>query len=115
MISYYEGTNTSHIQVSLVTFAAYTFINPEEHLTADKAFVALSLFNILQYPLVVLPTLISNVVQVSVSIKRLTIFLREDELDPNSVDTSEKEASGIHNKGIKTLFFYINSHNFFCR
>ena len=98
-----------YIQVSLVTFATYTFINPEEHLTADKAFVALSLFNILQYTLVVLPTLISNVVQVSVSIKRLTRFLKEDELDPNSVETSEKAASGIiiyYSKWMKRLFSY---------
>ncbi len=55
------------MQVSLATFATYTLINldnPDERLTADKAFVALSLFNILRFPLSMLPYLISMLVQV---------------------------------------------------
>ena len=55
------------IQVSLVTFGTYTLINlndPDNQLTPDKAFVALSLFNILRFPLAMLPMLISNIVQV---------------------------------------------------
>ena len=57
----------SCMQVSLATFATYTLINldnPDERLTADKAFVALSLFNILRFPLSMLPYLISMLVQV---------------------------------------------------
>ena len=57
------------VQVSLATFACYALvhrndIDPENRLTADKAFVALSLFNILRFPLTMLPMLISNIVQV---------------------------------------------------
>ncbi len=50
-------------QVALATFATYVLAtgNP---LTADKAFVAISLFNILRFPIVMLPMLISFVVQV---------------------------------------------------
>jgi len=54
-------------QVGFVTFATYALINagnPEERLTADKAFVAISLFNILQFPLVMLPTVFSLLIQV---------------------------------------------------
>ena len=70
--------------------------NPDERLTADKAFVALSLFNILRFPLSMLPTLISNIVQASVSVKRLRTFLKNEELDPDIVDWSmEPPDSGI--------------------
>ena len=62
--------------------------NPDERLTADKAFVALSLFNILRFPLSMLPMLISNIVQASVSVKRLRNFLKNEELDPDIVDWS---------------------------
>ena len=77
------------MQVTLATFTTYSLANlnnPDERLTADKAFVALSLFNILRFPLAMLPTLISNIIQASVSVKRLGNFLKNEELDPNIVD-----------------------------
>ena len=51
-------------QVALATFATFVLVNkdssnPNDRLTADKAFVALSLFNILRFPLSMLPMLIS--------------------------------------------------------
>ena len=57
------------IQVALGTFATYVLVNrnssnPDDRLTADKAFVALSLFNILRFPLSMLPMLISFIVEV---------------------------------------------------
>ncbi len=54
-------------------------------LTANKAFVSLSLFNILSYPLSILPDVIMIAVQAGVSLERLSRFLRSNELDPNSV------------------------------
>ena len=51
--------------VSLVTFATYVLISPENILDAERAFVALSLFNILRFPLSMLPMMISGMVQVS--------------------------------------------------
>ena len=86
------------MQISFFTFAMYTLVNihnPEERLTPDKAFVALTIFNILQFPLGNLPTVISNSVQVSVSIKRLRNFLIEEELDPNNVVRDDDKYSGI--------------------
>ena len=85
------------MQISLFTFAMYTLINvhnPEERLTPDKAFVALTIFNILQFPLGNLPTVISNLVQVFVSINRLRNFLIEEELDPNNVMRNDDKSSG---------------------
>ena len=56
--------------------------------------MALSLFNILQFPLTVLPEFISVVVQAGVSVKRLSAYLRNEELDPNLVEWNAEPASG---------------------
>ena len=77
------------LQVALVTFATYVLVNlnnPNERLTAEKAFVALSLFNILRFPLSMLPNVISNIVEASVSVRRLVKFLKNPELDPANVE-----------------------------
>lgn len=105
------------VQVALATFAAYTLANannPEQRLTADRAFVALSLFNILRFPLTMLPMVLTSLLQVgralmglhhwrlrhclhdynyvsvtsqaSVSLKRLSKFLQNEELDQNMID-----------------------------
>uniref|UniRef100_UPI0037E7E5A5 ATP-binding cassette sub-family C member 3 n=1 Tax=Semicossyphus pulcher TaxID=241346 RepID=UPI0037E7E5A5 len=72
--------------VALTTFAVYVTVDENNILDAEKAFVSLSLFNILRFPLNMLPQVISSMVQASVSLKRIQNFLSHDELDPNSVD-----------------------------
>jgi len=72
--------------VSLTTFAVYVLSDERNVLDAEKAFVSLSLFNILRFPLSMLPMLIANLVQTSVSVKRLQNFLISEELDTTSVD-----------------------------
>uniref|UniRef100_A0A8C0EYW1 Canalicular multispecific organic anion transporter 2 n=1 Tax=Bubo bubo TaxID=30461 RepID=A0A8C0EYW1_BUBBB len=73
--------------VALTTFAVYVSVNEKNILDAEKAFVSLSLFNILKFPLSMLPQVISNIAQTSVSLKRIQQFLSHDELDPNCVET----------------------------
>ncbi|XP_034564588.1 canalicular multispecific organic anion transporter 2 isoform X1 [Notolabrus celidotus] len=72
--------------VAMTTFAVYVTVDENNILDAEKAFVSLSLFNILRFPLNMLPQVISSLVQASVSLKRIQNFLSHDELDPNSVD-----------------------------
>ncbi|XP_070707853.1 ATP-binding cassette sub-family C member 3 isoform X2 [Pempheris klunzingeri] len=72
--------------VALTTFAVYVTVDENNVLDAEKAFVSLSLFNILRFPLNMLPQVISSIVQASVSLKRIQSFLSHDELDPHSVD-----------------------------
>ncbi|KFQ72303.1 Canalicular multispecific organic anion transporter 2, partial [Phaethon lepturus] len=73
--------------VALTTFAVYVSVDEKNILDAEKAFVSLSLFNILKFPLNMLPQVISNIVQTSVSLKRIQQFLSHDELDPSCVET----------------------------
>ncbi|XP_027033322.1 ATP-binding cassette sub-family C member 3 isoform X2 [Tachysurus fulvidraco] len=72
--------------VALTTFAVYVNVDKNNVLDADKAFVSLALFNILRFPLNMLPQVISSIMQASVSLKRIQQFLSHDELDPESVD-----------------------------
>lgn len=77
--------------VSLVTFAVYVLSDENNVLDAEKAFTSLALFNILRFPLSMLPMMITSAVQASVSVKRINKFMRCGELDPDSVEKSEKE------------------------
>uniref|UniRef100_A0A672VF02 Multidrug resistance-associated protein 1 n=1 Tax=Strigops habroptila TaxID=2489341 RepID=A0A672VF02_STRHB len=72
-------------QVALSTFAVYVTIDKNNILDAQKAFVSLALFNILRFPLNMLPMVISSIVEASVSLKRLRVFLSHEELDPDSI------------------------------
>ncbi|KAF4797403.1 Canalicular multispecific organic anion transporter 2 [Turdus rufiventris] len=73
--------------VALTTFSVYVSVGEENVLDAEKAFVSLSLFNLLKFPLNMLPQVISSLAQTSVSLKRIQQFLSHDELDPNCVET----------------------------
>uniref|UniRef100_A0A803Y4N4 Multidrug resistance-associated protein 1 n=1 Tax=Meleagris gallopavo TaxID=9103 RepID=A0A803Y4N4_MELGA len=69
--------------VALSTFAVYVKMDENNILDAQKAFVSLALFNILRFPLNILPMVISSIA--SVSLKRLRVFLSHEELDPDSI------------------------------
>ncbi|XP_031677652.1 LOW QUALITY PROTEIN: multidrug resistance-associated protein 1-like [Oncorhynchus kisutch] len=72
--------------VALSTFTVYVMIDERNVLDAQKAFVSLALFNILRFPLNMLPMVISSMVQASVSMKRLCVFLSHEELQEDSVE-----------------------------
>ncbi|KAM8738721.1 ATP-binding cassette sub-family C member 2 isoform 1-T2 [Acanthopagrus schlegelii] len=71
--------------VSLATFAVFVGVSSDNVLTAEKAFTSISLFNILRFPLAMLPMLIAAIVQTSVSRKRLEKFLGGDDIDSDIV------------------------------
>ncbi|XP_016097318.1 canalicular multispecific organic anion transporter 1-like [Sinocyclocheilus grahami] len=59
------------IKVSLATFAVFVSVSPNNILNAEKAFTSISLFNILRFPLAMLPQLISIMVQMLSSLPEL--------------------------------------------
>nr|XP_027217424.1 multidrug resistance-associated protein 1-like [Penaeus vannamei] len=85
--------------VSLATFATYVQISPENILDAKTAFVSISLFNLLRFPISMLPMIITSLVQANVSLTRLNKFLNADELDPDAVtkDKNIKKPITIEN------------------
>ncbi|XP_005872114.1 PREDICTED: multidrug resistance-associated protein 1 [Myotis brandtii] len=92
--------------VALCTFAVYVTIDETNILDAQKAFVSLALFNILRFPLNILPMVISSIVQASVSLKRLRIFLSHEELDPDSIERLPiKDGGGSHSITVRNATF----------
>ncbi|XP_059009907.1 multidrug resistance-associated protein 1 [Mustela lutreola] len=92
--------------VALSTFAVYVTIDKNNILDAQKAFVSLALFNILRFPLNILPMVISSIVQASVSLKRLRIFLSHEELEPDSIERRTiKDGGGANSITVKNATF----------
>ncbi|KAH9589496.1 Multidrug resistance-associated protein 1, variant 2 [Schistosoma haematobium] len=79
--------------VAISSFGVYILTSDKNILDAQKAFVSLSLFNILRFPLFMFPMIISNLAQCYVSIGRLTKFLAHTELDMESY--SKEDTPGI--------------------
>eukprot|EP00124_Ichthyophonus_hoferi_P005008 Ihof_evm1s639 gene=Ihof_evmTU1s639 len=78
------------VLVALVTFT--TYVLQGNTLTAEKAFVALALFNILQFPMFMLPMLVSSMVEVLVSLRRVARFLLAEEIEQHAItQTTNKE------------------------
>lgn len=48
----------------MTTFAVYVLSDEKNVLDAQKAFVSLSLFNLLRFPLAMLPMIVTSIVQV---------------------------------------------------
>ncbi|KAA8583815.1 hypothetical protein FQN60_015023 [Etheostoma spectabile] len=71
--------------VSLASFAVFVAVSPDNILTAEKAFTSISLFNILRFPLAMLPMLIAAIVQTTVSKNRLEKFLGGEDLESDVV------------------------------
>ncbi|XP_049645216.1 multidrug resistance-associated protein 1 [Suncus etruscus] len=92
--------------VALSTFSVYVMVDKNNVLDAQRAFVSLALFNILRFPLNILPMVISSVVQASVSLKRLRVFLSHEELDPDSIERRSIKDGGItHSITVKSATF----------
>uniref|UniRef100_H0WIX5 ATP binding cassette subfamily C member 2 n=1 Tax=Otolemur garnettii TaxID=30611 RepID=H0WIX5_OTOGA len=73
------------VLVSVTTFSVYVLVDSNNVLDAQKAFTSITLFNILRFPLSMLPMVISSMLQASVSIDRLEKYLGGDDLDTSAI------------------------------
>uniref|UniRef100_A0A8B9TSV5 Canalicular multispecific organic anion transporter 1 n=1 Tax=Anas platyrhynchos TaxID=8839 RepID=A0A8B9TSV5_ANAPL len=71
--------------VSLASFAVYVLVDPNNVLDAQKAFTAISLFNVLRFPMSMLPLVLSSLVQTNVSTARLERYLGGEEMDTSAI------------------------------
>lgn len=81
--------------VCLATFMAYILSDNTNYLDAQKAFVSLSLFKLLSFPINLLPMMVSYIIQGNVSIGRIGKFLQGEDLDPDNVQHSQLSDSAI--------------------
>ncbi|XP_027764504.1 canalicular multispecific organic anion transporter 1 [Empidonax traillii] len=71
--------------VSLASFAVYVLVDENNILDAQKAFTAISLFNVLRFPMAMLPLVLSALVQTNVSTARLERYLSGEDLDTSAI------------------------------
>ncbi|KFP16571.1 Multidrug resistance-associated protein 1, partial [Egretta garzetta] len=83
--------HSSTFLIAFVMFAVYTLVDNTHILDAQKAFVSLTLINILNTAHTFLPFSINAAVQAKVSLNRLAAFLNLEELNPES---SSRDTSG---------------------
>ncbi|NWY45608.1 MRP1 protein, partial [Sylvia atricapilla] len=87
LVSFHSST----FLITFVMFAVYTLVDNTHVLDAEKAFVSLTLINILNTAHSFLPFSINAAVQAKVSLNRLAAFLSLEELNPES---SSRNTSG---------------------
>ena len=71
--------------VAAVSYATFVLIDKKNNLDPSTAFVTLTLFYLIRFPLALLPQTITFVVQGYVSLKRIKAFLLLDETNENDV------------------------------
>uniref|UniRef100_A0A8C9FEP8 MRP2 protein n=1 Tax=Pavo cristatus TaxID=9049 RepID=A0A8C9FEP8_PAVCR len=71
--------------VSLASFAVYILVDENNVLDAQKAFTSISLFNVLRFPMAMLPLVLSSMVQTNVSKERLERYLGGEDLDTSAI------------------------------
>jgi len=91
--------STTPFLVSCSTFTVFV-LTKDDPLTTDIVFPALTLFNLLTFPLAIFPMVITSIIEASVAVGRLTAFFTAEELQPDAVilkspvvDLSEESVS----------------------
>uniref|UniRef100_A0A8C3DLY5 ATP binding cassette subfamily C member 2 n=1 Tax=Corvus moneduloides TaxID=1196302 RepID=A0A8C3DLY5_CORMO len=81
--------------VSLASFAVYVLVDENNILDAQKAFTAISLFNVLRFPMAMLPMVLSSLVQTNVSTARLERYLSGEDLDTSAIHHNPIAGSAV--------------------
>lgn len=80
--------STTPFLVSCSTFAVFV-LTSDTPLTTDIVFPALTLFNLLTFPLSILPMVITSIIEATVAANRLRDFFLAEELQPDAVTIEE--------------------------
>lgn len=91
--------STTPFLVSCCTFAVFVATNAGA-LTTDIVFPALTLFNLLTFPLAILPMVITSIIEASVAVGRLTSYFTADELQDDAVNV-EPEVEGVGEESVR--------------
>ncbi|KAF8345519.1 multidrug resistance-associated ABC transporter [Amanita rubescens] len=93
------------VLVSILSF--FAFVAQGNELTVSVAFTAIALFNMVRAPLNVIPTWIVQILQTGIALKRISVYLDEDEVSeqvsslkdksPSSSDPSDEDGFGFEN------------------
>lgn len=76
--------STTPFLVSCLTFTVFVFTQ-DRPLTTEIVFPALALFNLLTFPLAILPMVITSIIEATVAVGRLTDYLMAEEIQPDAI------------------------------
>ena len=99
--------STTPFFVSCSTFAVFVATS-NKPLSTEIVFPALTLFNLLTFPLAVLPMVITAIIEASVAVGRLTAYLTAPELQPDAVLRSDAVNAGEESIRIRDATFTWN-------
>lgn len=99
--------STTPFLVSCSTFAVFV-ATQDRPLSTEIVFPALTLFNLLTFPLAVLPMVITAIIEASVAVQRLTDYLTSPELQPDAVLRSDAVGPGEEAVRIRDASFTWN-------
>ncbi|KAL8927949.1 MAG: hypothetical protein Q9208_002024 [Pyrenodesmia sp. 3 TL-2023] len=80
--------STTPFLVSCSTFTVFV-LTRDRPLTTEIVFPALTLFNLLTFPLAMLPMVITSIIEATVAVGRLTDYFTAEELQPQAVVTMD--------------------------
>ena len=102
--------STTPFLVSCSTFGVFV-LTQERPLTSDIVFPALTLFNLLTFPLAILPMVITAIVEASVAVGRITSYLTAEELQSDAVIREEAvEETGEESVRVRDATFTWNKN-----
>lgn len=99
--------STTPFFVSCSTFAVFV-ATQDKPLSTEIVFPALTLFNLLTFPLAVLPMVITAIIEASVAVGRLTSYLTAPELQADAVVRSDPVGPGEESVRIRDATFTWN-------
>ncbi|KAG2218561.1 hypothetical protein INT45_006322 [Circinella minor] len=104
------GYLTMPVLVSACSFIWYVKVSQRE-LTASVVFVSITLFDMLQSPIMLVPDAISAFTEAYVSLKRISIYLKDPEVQPPTRDDTSS-SSGQPRVGFEdSIFEWPNNKN----
>lgn len=86
--------------VAGVSFASFVLISEDNILDPGTAFVSLTVFYLIRFPLAMLPATISLIIQANISMQRIRNFLLLDEINENDVEKDEHSDVAIATKNL---------------
>lgn len=99
--------NTTPFLVSCSTFAVFV-ATTDKPLSTEIVFPALTLFNLLGFPLAVLPMVITSIIEATVAVNRLSDYLTAPELQPDAVLKGDPVEHGEESVRIRDASFTWN-------
>ena len=95
------------IIVASTTFFCFIIIGKNNVLDANIVFVSLAVFDIMRYPVIILPNVISLIMKAKVALTRITTFLLREEID-TKYSMLENSSSNVLNFNKSAIEFLVN-------